>query len=44
MKALALLLLLSLQEGKVPWEKDWDRALLTAKKTGKPLFIYMSCD
>ena len=33
----------SMAEGKVPWMKDFAQAQQTAKRAGKPLFLYFSC-
>lgn len=30
-------------EGKVPWVKDYAKALATSKETGKPIFLFFGC-
>ncbi len=30
-------------EGKVPWLKDYKKALAAAKDSGKPIFIFFGC-
>lgn len=30
-------------EGKVPWIKDYAKALQASKDTGKPLFVFFGC-
>ncbi len=43
MTAVLLAAALLAQEGKIAWERDYDRALSTAKETGKPILVYFSC-
>jgi len=30
-------------EGRVPWVKDYAKALSAAKESGKPIFIFFGC-
>jgi len=30
-------------EGKVPWLKDYNKALAAAKESGKPIFMFFGC-